>query len=152
LKLKVIKLTPTLTVAGAYAIGDVIGTPNKASNAVDSVGGQMIIRSVSLVDAAKQNQPIDLIFFDDLPTLSNPDNGAFALTDAEMLSKCIGKISVLAADYADAAASSIASKIDLSLVLQAVHGKRDIYCVAVSRGTPTFTAGDLKILLGLEAS
>lgn len=152
MKLKLISFTPALAVAGAYSSGDQVGAINTASEAIDWNGGVAVLKSVTLLDGAKQDKALDLLFFSSSPTVTSIDNGAFALLDSEMLGKCLGKVSIAATDYSDAAASSVASKTDLSQVLKAAAGSRDLFCILVARDAPTYTNGDLKVLLGLETS
>lgn len=152
MKRRLVSFTPVLAVAGAYVSGDQIGAVNAVSGAADWSGGSVLLKSVTVLDAAKQDVALDLFFFSESPTLTSVDNGAFALADSEMLGKCLGKVSLAATDYADAAASASATKTNVDLVLKAVARAQDIFCVLVSRGTPTYANGDLKIVLGLEAS
>lgn len=152
MKLKQLKITPTLAVAGTYAANDQVGGLTTITNGVDSSGGQSILRSLVILDGAKQSLALDLFFFDQDPSLTSIDNGAFALLDADLLGKCLGVVSIVAADYAAVSASSVATKQLLSLVLQAAATKKDLYCVLVTRGAPTYADGDLKIILGLEPS
>lgn len=150
MKLKGLKVTPTLAVAGAYAANDQVGGINLLANAIDSTGGQAVVRSLVLLDAAKQSIAMDVLFFDELPVVTSVDNGAFTLTDAHLLDKCIGSISVAAGNYVNTANSSVATVTSTGVVLQAKAKSKDLYCILVTRGAPTYAAGDLKIILGLE--
>jgi len=151
-KLKLINFTPTLAVAGLYASGDQVGGINTLTDSTDWGGSCSVLKSVTLLDGAKQNKAVDLLFFSSSPTITSIDNGAFALLDSEMLGKCLGKISIAGTDYADAAASSVATKVELSLILKSAAGSKNLFCILVARDAPTYTNGDLKVLLGFEAS
>lgn len=148
----VVSVVPVLTNfgAGAYSSGDQLGAVNTITNACADTKGTVRIQSIVVVDIDKQNQPIDIFFFSDSPTLASADNAAFSLLDAQMFLKCRGVVQISAASYSDTATSSIACVSELELLVQAVARSRDIYCVAVARGTPTYsTISSLKISIGM---
>jgi|SRR3990167_927335 len=152
MKLKLVNFTPALAVAGLYTSGDQVGAISTVADATDWSGSCSILKCVTILDGAKQNKALDLLFFSSSPTVTSIDNGTFALLDSEMLGKCLGKISIAVTDYADADASSLATKLDLDLILKSAPGSKNLFCILVARDAPTYTNGDLKVLLGLEAS
>lgn len=145
---KVAQVTPVMANAGAYLAGDQVGVVNTISDAALDTMGAVKLDSVVLIDKAKQKQPLDIFFFDLAPTLSVADNGVFSITDAEML-KCVGVVSILAADYADSAANSVATKTQLGRIMQAYRMSKDLFCVVVARGGATYASGDLVFKFGL---
>lgn len=140
--------TPTLLGGLAYTANDQVGAVNTLENAVADTKGSVELESVVVVDKAKAKQALDIFFFDEAPTLVSADNTEFELLDSEML-KCIGVVSIAAGDYADSKNSAIACKRDISLILQAARKSKSLYCVLVTRGTPTYAVGDLSVKLGL---
>jgi hypothetical protein len=145
---RIITVTPAIaSFATPFTADDVVGEVNTvlsmsgAGQGVDSLG------SIVLIDYAKQKAATDIFFFDSLPTIS-ADNAAFDMTDANA-AKCIGFVSIAAADYVDSASNSIATKRGVSLLMPGVNIGEAIYCVFVTRGTPTYTAaGDLVCRFG----
>lgn len=150
---KILRVTPALANfgAGAYAAGDQLGALNTVLGIANDRGGPFELVSLAIIDKAKQKSAIDVYFFDAIPALVNADNGAFDVSDADMVAKCLGKVSIAAADYGDEANNSTATKSLLGFMGKAAAGLQDVYCVAVSRGTPTFvSASDLQLVLGVK--
>lgn len=153
---KIVEVTPTISTS-AYTAADQIGGIQTLSNAVlsdpEARGG--VLQTIVIVDKAKQKSAIDIFFFKELPTVASSDNAAADITDAEMASKCIGVISVVAGDYADLANNSTASVENVGLVLRSTPNAdlataNSVYAVAVSRGTPTYgSTSDLVFKYGL---
>lgn len=142
----VLTVTPVLAVAGAYAVNDLVGTKNTLADAVRASAGKGIIQSVVLADKAKQDARLDIIFFNADPSGSTlTDNGAATLVDADLL-KVVGVVTILPTDYCDLADNSVASRCGIGLAFAAAGGD-NLYAVLVSRGTPTYAAGDLQLLV-----
>ena len=135
----VFQSTPVTSNGVAYATGEQIGAVNTITQAVADTRGTVQLESIVVIDKHKQKAAIDVFFFDQVPALTSVDNGAFTLPTAELL-KCIGVVSIAAADYADTAAQAVATVRRIDLILQAVAKKRDLYYVLVSRGTPTYAS------------
>lgn len=138
-KSKYVAVVPTIDTA-IYASGDRIGSIMKITDAVDATSDASVLKTLTIVDSASQSSAIDLLFFNDLPTVASADNAALSITDAEMVAKCIGRIVIAAADYTALAANSVAVRNSIDEMMIPVGGSRDIYCVIQSRGTPTYTA------------
>ena len=148
---RVIEVTPALAnFASAYAANDQLGIVNTLANALSDEKGISKLVSVSILDKAKQKKALDVFLFDASPTLVSADNDEFEMTDANML-KCIGVVKVDAADYSDNKNSAVATIQNLNLMLQGVAASTSLYCVLVTRGTPTYgAAGDLVVKLGFD--
>ena len=140
------KTTLVADTAGAYASGDFIGDDkSKITGAVDGSGSTGIIQSIIVSDLAKQDAPLDIVFFDADPTGTTfTDQDALDIDDAD-LPKVLGVVSINASDYADFADNSVAIKESIGLAFTAV-GTADIFFAVVSRGTPTYiSASDLQV-------
>lgn len=79
-----ITVTPTIDTA-VYASGDRLGSIMTFSPAADANAGSGTIIRAILTDAAGSTFDIDLALFQVSPTLVNADNGAFALTAANLI-------------------------------------------------------------------
>lgn len=150
---KVISFTPTLD-TNAYATGDRMGSITEVTDFWRNVGGVNILKSIAILDTAKQKVAFDIFFFNSQPTVASADNAAIDISDAEM-AKCIGHVSIATTDYCtDLAANSFATKSDINLVLKGAApttgAVKHLYAVLVSRGAPTYTASALTIQLGVE--
>jgi hypothetical protein len=137
-----IEVTPTVDTS-AYGSGDHVGDLQTLSG-VNADGGQAcFLRTLVVVDKAKQKAALSVLFFDESQTIASSDNGALDITDAEMVDKCIGYVAVAAADYKDLNANSVATVKDVGLMLKP---KKDgkLYAIVLSGGTPTYgSASDL---------
>lgn len=146
-----IHVAPTVD-TGIYASGDQLGPIQTLGSVLaDGEGAKSILLSIVVVDGANQKSAMDLFFFDTLPVLTSSDNAAIRIADSYMYN-CLGVVSIAATDYAtcDAtAASAIATKSAINLVLQSNGTNTTCYVVAVSRGTPTYAATDLKFRYGI---
>lgn len=141
-----VSITPVLDLA-AYADGDVL-FPDMPLTAVAKENARTVtLISVAIRDLAKQNGAFDLFFFSAEPaTGAYAANGVFTLddTDSELF---VGHVCILATDYANAAASSVATKRNIGLQMETTTGD-DLYVIGVSRGAPDYvTTSDLMIHL-----
>ena len=144
-----VELTPVTSNGAIYASGDQIGSVMRITNAVQDSRGSSLIKSVVVIDKAKQKAALDILFFDDEPANSVADNAAADIADSEMADKCLGFISIAVADYADMSASSVATKTCEHLLKSAKERSKDLWCLIVSRGTPTYgSTSDLVVKLG----
>lgn len=143
-----ITITPAAaSFATPYSANDIVGGVNTVINFTGPGDELSLLTSLVVIDKAKQKAQMDLYFFDSLPTVS-ADNAAFDMDDANSL-KHIGTVSIAAADYVDSASNSSASKNGISMKIPSGDAGQTIYCVAVTRGTPTYgSASDLVIRLG----
>lgn len=163
----VIAVTPTLDTS-AYASGDRLGSiqtitgafrqmyrpfdqPNQALNStsITQVGGKVILQSITIIDQAKQSQPIDILFFSELPTVASADGSPIDISDSELTAKCVGVVSV-DASYVALSANSLVSQRNLGFILKqsATATNQNLYAVCVIRGSATYAADSLKFLYG----
>lgn len=145
-----IKVTPTVDTA-IYASGDRLGTLMTLSNASDASGEGVILDTVAFLDKSKNaGLVVDLLFFNDVPTIASADNAAIDITDAEM-DKCIGVISTVAGDIIALAGSNYAETKAKGMILDPLAGSTSLYCLAIVRATPTFgVATDLSFYFKLR--
>jgi hypothetical protein len=132
----VVEVTPTVSTS-AYTANDQVGGLMTLDGAAPGKGAGTVLNSIVIVDKASQAAEIDLYFFDESPTVASSDNAAADVTDAEMVDKCIGHVTVVAGDYAALAANSTACVRDIALSLKP-RASTTLYCLAVTRGTPTY--------------
>lgn len=144
-------LSPTVTVSNspAYTAGDSVGGKLTLTNALGS-NNKGIVREIVLVDQAKQNAAMTLLFFSADPSGTTfTDNGALDVADADM-SKIIGKVNIAAGDYAGLADNSVASVASLAIPLEGAD--RTIYAHLFTTGTPTFAAStDVVLKIYIES-
>jgi hypothetical protein len=147
---RAISKTLSMPNAGGYTANDQVGGANTLSNACASTGGTVEVESISVVDKAKQSLALDVFFFDSSPTLASADNAEFEMTDANLLAQCKGVVRVAAGDYSASKNGSFAQVRNLGLFLKALASSKDLYCVAVTRGAPTYADGDISLIIGCK--
>lgn len=143
-----ITTTPTMANAGAYATGDVVGTSNTMTGAALASGRSGRIVGATLRDLAKQSLTLELWVFLLAPTLTNADNGVFAIIDADLSTAVpVGVIDFAVGSYRAGSASSVAmgttgggGGVDIPFT---TSGSANLFCVFVARGAPTYASGDL---------
>lgn len=133
---KIIPSNPITIKSTAYVTGRVLGG-KWVFPAVIGVAAGGVIEQLTITDVGKQNAPMDIIVFSDDPALSTLGDDANPSVDAADLGKVVGWVQVLATHYTQLNNVSIATlTFPTPMVLGA--GKRDLYLVAVLRGTPTY--------------
>lgn len=157
-----ISVTPTLDTS-AYTSGDRLGSiqtitsafrktyrpfdqPQQTldSTSIIQVGGKVILSEVTIVDQAKQSAAIDILFFDALPTVASADNAPIDISDAEMIAKCVGAVSINAS-YIALAANSVVSQANLNIQMKqkSTAANYNLYAVCIVRATATYAADSL---------
>lgn len=155
----IVAVTPTISSSPAYTSGDQLGGIQTVainssllrmdSNSNVQTGGRVsmgtaTLTEVTILDQALQSAAMDIWFFAASPTVTSVDNGAFALTDANLIAATnglpitLGYVSVGAA-YSAAAASSISTTCNLNFTVGSTTAS-PIYAIAVVRGTPTYAS------------
>lgn len=148
--------TITMSVAGAYATGDYMGTtttPQSFTNVVRSSGGTGIIKSITISDKiATANVAMELWLFS--ATFTAPtDNAAWAISDAENLT-VLGVIPIGSTTNSSKPGWFTSSNgqvyIDDTLSIVIKPAATSLFYALVARGTtPAFTSGDLTLNLGI---
>lgn len=144
--------TPTLSVGGAAATGDYVGTstdPQAFANAVRVSGGKGVVKSIVITDQLTTAAvALELWLFS--ATFTAPvDNAAWAITDAHQL-LCVGIIPISTAKWYANANGKIYS--DDTLALPITCAATSLFYAIVARGTtPAWATNDLQITLGILA-
>lgn len=148
-KTKVIKLSGADVGAttSVYAAGDAIGGKKTLSGVFLSSNGQATLMSVVVGDGNQQKSDLELLFFDADPSGSTITENNPVSISADELSQSAGSISIVAADYKDYAANSVATKTNIGMPIWNNSGDTGMYLAVISRGTPTYTANGLSISL-----
>lgn len=157
-----ISVTPTLD-TNAYASGDRLGSiqtitgafrqtyrpfdqPQQTLNSTSiiQVGGKVILSEVTIIDQAKQSAAIDILFFNALPTVASADNAPIDITDAEMIAKCVGGVSI-STSYIALANNSMVSQpnINIQMKQSATAANYNLYAVCIIRASATYAADSL---------
>lgn len=140
-----VEVTPTID-TNAYAAADHLGDLMTIDPSFSGIknGDAYVLQSITIIDQAKQDAAINIFFFDASPTITSSDNAALDIGDDEMVDKCLGVVSIVAGDYADLSANSVATKTNIGLNLRPLDNDTDgiVYALLQSQGTPTYAATD----------
>lgn len=148
----IVSAVPTIT-AQAYSAGKQLGGVTKIPSAVPLSGSGANLLSLAIIDAANQKSAIDILFFNQAPTLISVDGGTFDISDAEMVSKYLGRIAVPNTNYKTNGSSTNADVAiaNINLKVQSIANSLDIYFVLVCQGTPTYVSTtDLALKFGFD--
>ena len=146
-------VTPTLTVAGAYSANDYVGTsatalvfdPCGPSINVGGKGCKGYILGARLIDYAVQSKGAELWVFESSVTPPN-DNAAWSISDAD--SKKLVCIIPFETYYASALNSvSEGTPVGGAARYVCAANSTSLYGCLVTRGTPTYTTGDVTVRL-----
>lgn len=139
----IISVDPTIY-AGGYTTGMDIGGKITIANAVTSTGGTGIINSIVLTDKAKQNLPVDVVFFSSDPSSTTiTDDFTLTVADADLVN-IIGSIPVSSLDYINFADNSVATVKNQGLSFSSTT--TTIYAAVVARGSATYAStSDLRL-------
>jgi hypothetical protein len=130
-----VTVTPTIDTT-AYAAGDQIGTVQTLSNVFRlSTNGTSTLQSITVLDLAKQNIPLDFLFFNASPTTGS-NNAPVSISDSEMGTKCIGMVT-LGSNYSNLADNSISTTGQLGIPLSVASGT-SLFVVVVARFAATY--------------
>lgn len=145
---RVVDVTLT-SFAAILAAGDLVADTQAVTNGLLRKNYAGILRSLLVIDEDDQKQPLD-IYFLDVNTSFGTEGDAPNIADAGIRG-ILGKVSVAAADYKDLGNGSVAYFPDLGIMVKPATDSQDFYVAVVNgSGTPTYTAGGLKLRLGIE--
>ncbi len=142
--------TITMSVAGAYATGDYMGTttsPQSFTSVVRTSGGTGIIKSLIISDKiTTANVAMELWVFS--ATFTAPtDNAAWAISDAEALT-VLGIIPIVTSKWYASSNNQIYIDDTINIVIK--PAATSLFYALVARGTtPAFTSADITINLGI---
>lgn len=127
--------------AAAYGNGDVIGSVKTIGGGSGLLNPHVILNGVIVKDTSGQTAQLDIVFFNEAPTGTYTDNAAAAIAAADV-ARIIGIVSVVTADWKAIGSQSFAPKSDLNIALAGAS-----HVLFISRGTPTYTASSISVLL-----
>lgn len=136
------------TAAGAYSVGDVVGTKMTIANAVLFSGGSGVIENIVINDKANVISNLDLVIFKSNPSASTfTDNAAYTVNVADW-----DKIAVAVnVDNVYAAAGNRTNQYCPPAGIPFVAAGTDLYAVLVCRTAFTLaSATDLKLALTIR--
>jgi hypothetical protein len=143
----VVAVTPTVSANAAYTANDQVGGIQTLTNAIrperdDHVGS--FLTDLVVVDSDGQGAAIDIFFFNSLPTVASTDNAAISITAAQLQDKCLGSVTVATGDYVACGSIKVATVKNVGLRCVSASSSDpqtqcNIYAVACTRGTPTYT-------------
>ena len=158
----IIRVTPTLTAASAYASGDVLFTATEIPNAVLGNGGCSRLLSFFVLDQAKQTFDAQFYFSENNTALGTRDATA-NISDADLEGLNLNGVMYMdlsAAQTADLDTAQVSQVMGLHggsesyepMLIQAAAGSTSVYVQAIiTNGTPTFPeASDLDLILHIE--
>ena len=137
------------TTAATHATGDVIAISEEISNAVAVNGGSAIIQSIMLLDEDYEAPVVDLIFSSADTAIGSATSEVINISDANARNL---QGFVTMSNYTDLAASSMAIKTNIGLVVKAASGTTSIYVHTVNRSGGNYTpaaVADLKLRIGI---
>jgi hypothetical protein len=144
----IVQVIPAIA-AAAFSANDFVGGKLTIPSVPRISGGAVLLKSLCLIDTAKQAAPLKIFFFKSLPGGTYADNAAESISVADWL-LYIGEIDIVAADYATMANASVVAFMGIELPL--IGTTTNLFALMVTTGTPTYTLNCLQLTLGLERS
>lgn len=146
--LNIVQTNPTVT-AGAYSANNVVGGIQTLATALRNATNGGILESISVLDKAAQGAQLSFFFFSALPTGGTyADHGALVLAAAD-LPNFLGKVDIAAASYDPAgAAVKVSTASNIGMVLSG-DASGNVYVIATTTGTPTYTLLCLNLSYGI---
>lgn len=143
-----VSVTPTVSTTPAYTAGDAVGGKMTFSNATRIAAYSGRIKSVIVVDQAKQAPILDLVIFNADPSSTTvTDNSVLDVADGDM-SKIVARVPLV--DWVQFNDNAACAVNNLSLDFNLASGS-SLYGALVTRGTPTFAAtNDVIVTLVIE--
>jgi hypothetical protein len=132
----------------AHAAADTVFQPIELPD-ITLAGGCAIITSVVLIDYDDQGAEIDILFFDQPPTVG-ANNAAFNLSDSDA-GHVIGYVAV--DDYLNLANNQIGQETNLGIVIKPTPNNsgagRSVWIAGLTPDTPTYAGGRLTLKIGV---
>ena len=160
---RVVSVVPTISTS-AYTSGDQLGGIMTLTDVIrpnpSNLSGLTELVSIVVLDGSLQNAAMDIWIFNQSPTVTSVDNGAFSMSDANQALQCLGSVSIgvsgTSGAYSASALNSVSSNPNLNLLLEVDFtaegvppNPNNLYAIAIVRGTPTYTTtSSLKFLFG----
>ncbi len=140
LSLLTIDVTPTISSGAAYTAGDQVGGIQTLDKPCFDQNRFARLAQLAIIDSSNQKAALNLFLFNELPTVASVDNGAVDIASSELVSKCVGVLTVAASDYqtCKAATNAVAFKNFAETFWQSLSVNAKLYVVPVTTGTPTY--------------
>lgn len=146
-------VTPVVSTSPAYSSNDQVGGILTLVGACQIKNSLAVLESVTVIDRNSQNAAYTIFFFDTLPTVASVDNATLNISDAEMVAKCIGAVSISNTNYQTTSANSVGTLLmpSCALALRSLTANGDLFAVVKTLSTPTFaTTSDLTFKLSFS--
>lgn len=144
---RIVEVTPTVDTS-AYTAADLFFDTTAVASAVRVSGGKVVLESITILDEDDNTAAAMTLYVLRSNASMGTINGAINVTDANAR-EIIGVVPVASGDFADTINSRIACVKNIGLVVQPTTGTT-IYIAAACAGTPTQTAGGIKLRLGFR--
>ena len=132
--------------ATTYADGDVIGNKIFIENIMLLFPGEATLMSITAQDLDAQDSALEVIIWSSDPTGTTfTDDAALDIADADLPKHC-GSANVAATDYKSYTDNSVGTVRNIGLPI-GTDTQNDLWMTLVSRGTPTYTADGLSLIL-----
>lgn len=128
-------VTWTVDASPDYSDGDQVGDIEAFAILTEN-DGTITIESLTIIDDDKLNFDVDVLIFDSQPTVTSSDNGALAMTVAN-LQKCRARIRVRECDWSELDGQSIAD-VTVGRAIKGANGDTNLYVALQARGDINF--------------
>ena len=137
---KIIVVTPTITTASPYAVGDCIGGIQTISAAVLANDGTGVLESLSVTEGSKLLSEMDIHFWNASPAGTFTDSSICAPTNDDLKNLWLGGVRLWISDYFTFSANAAATVKNIGLVVATSGGVDDFYATAITRSVKTYTS------------
>lgn len=128
-----------------YGDGDTLADILEVTGAVRSPGGTGILQCLTVLDEDDQGAAFDLYLFDQTVDVGTK-NSPWAVSDA-LMRNCLGVVQIAATDYLDLGGNRLAMKNGLGIPITCLG--TSLLLGTRSRGTGTYTASGLRVVVGI---
>lgn len=127
-----------------YATGDVLTDTVALTSILAGFGGAGILQSITVLDKDLQSQGLDIVILRTNVSLGTK-NAAVSISDTNA-EEILGIVRVSSGDFLSLTNSSVATKNSLGIGVKG-DGSDTIYLSMISRGTGTYTASGLRVIV-----
>lgn len=141
-----VAVTPVLSVAGAYADGNLLFDLTAVSSAVLAAGDECYVQSLTVIDKDAEGIAMD-VYVSQGTTSLGTIRSAPNITDANIVANQLQRLcKIVTGDYDTVSAAKIATMGNLALPIKTGAGT-SFSIGAIARSAATFTAADDIVLL-----
>lgn len=130
---------PVIT-AQAYSSGKQLGGIQTLTSACQGQNRLSQLLNVTVLDADNQSSAINVLLFNQSPTIASADTATFSATAANLKLQLVGSFQILSTDYFTAGTVSVASVAMGNAFFKSLDNAGALYAVAISAGTPTYAS------------